>query len=473
MLRGKTNHSGSPFQCLRTMSAADGPARERRRPAPRKFPARLFCRVGDVEPEERILDRRVRFADALPHPLDDFGMSGGDVVLLAAVGGDVEQLHPRIAVGDVAHEPFPLPDPHRKPPALLAEGRELPVKVGVFGLRAARERRHQRDAVGGGRFDSGDLAQRGHHIGKIADVVADGGSQLIAPRRDEGHADAAFVQRAFRPSAVAAEGVGAVEPQRVGVGVVGRAVVAREEDDRVVVDAEPFELLDQLADLMIEIGDHRGVGGARIAAGEIAFARVDRLFVAELLDVMIDVGVGCGQCAVRNGSRPHQEKFVVAVLAHERNDVVVECVGAVNVAFEVGVTLPLVGVGALRKPVAQFHRGVVEAFAAAVAVEEARVVVLRRALAEVAVEEVEAHRVRRARGVGPSEAPFSDHCGFVTRLLHDGGEGRRAGAHRRLSFERGILFHRAEFPYVAAGGLLVVGSDLRMSRVQSREQAAA
>lgn len=237
--------------------------------------------------------------------------------------------------------------------------------------------------------------------------------------------------------------------------------------------AEPFELLDQQADLMIEVGDHRGVGGARIAAREVAFARVDGLFVAEFLHIVVDVGVGSRQSAVGDGRRPHQEELVVAVLAHERDDVVVQRIGAVDGAFETGVTLSFVGIGPLREFVAQLDGGVVEVLAAAVAVEEARVVVLRGALAEVTVEEIEAHRVGRALGVGGAESPFADHRGFVARVLQDGGEGRRAGLHRRLPFERGILLHGAEFPHVAAGGHLVVGADLRMPRVQSREQAAA
>ena len=337
----------------------------------------------------------------------------------------------------------------------------------------AADRGPQRDAVGRGRFDAGDVAQRGHHVGEVADVsVHVRPVDAVAPRHDEGHPDAAFAQRRFAPSLAAAEGMRALEPFGRGAGVRRRPVVARDDDDRVVPDAQPLQFGHQPADLPVEIGDHRGVGGVRPARGEIPLA-FDRRFVAELLDVVLHHLVGSLHRAVRDGRRPHQEEGPFAVFVHEAQHAVVHDVGAVRLLRIFVVAVRVERIGALVERRARGQQLVVQIDAAVVLPEERRIVAVRLSLADAAEIFVEAHLVGRTLGGGAADAPLADHRRAVAALPHHRAERRRARFERGLSFERRVAQHRFVVPHVAARGHLVVGADLGVARVHARQQAAA
>ena len=78
---------------------------------------------------------------------------------------------------------------------------------------------------------------------------------LARPPDDHRHADAAVVHRPL----VAAERPRAAEERGVGAPFLVRAVVAREEDDGIVLEPEVLQPPEHAADVAVEAGDHRGV----------------------------------------------------------------------------------------------------------------------------------------------------------------------------------------------------------------------
>src|SRR5687768_6294618 len=209
-------------------------------------------------------------------------MLRGDVVLLGRIHGEIEELiiafgcggrrfrierarrsaveatadeFPglRIGTAEVSDE-FPLVHADELCSAAL---RELAVEELAGLLRAAEEGGGEADAVEvrgrGGRLPA-QFEQRRQPVLESGDPVA-ARPWLDPPRpaHDRRYAEAAVVDRAL----AAAEDAAAVEVARGDA--AGRAVVAHEDEDRVLVEAQLAHQAHDAADLAIHPRDHRRV----------------------------------------------------------------------------------------------------------------------------------------------------------------------------------------------------------------------
>jgi len=195
------------------------------------------------------------------------------VVLFADVLGQVVQL-------DLAKF-----DAHGLPVArsycLLAV--EFPVEVFMLLLSGilAKERRQHGDAVNVAWCgQSGKVGAGGHEIPEGADVVGGGCRfDLARPAGDERYANAAFVDGALE----AAEWACTIEETCVRTAGVGGSIVAGEDDQSVVFEAEFLKQCDDLAHGLVHARNHGGVGGPRGFVGDITPAAVVARIVPEAL----------------------------------------------------------------------------------------------------------------------------------------------------------------------------------------------
>ena len=85
---------------------------------------------------------------------------------------------------------------------------------------------------------------------------------MTLPRHYGRYADATFVQRAF------ATAQPTCRVKVIGIGspklIVERAIIRCENKDSVLFEAEALDGVDDLADVFVELTDHRGVGCAWI-----------------------------------------------------------------------------------------------------------------------------------------------------------------------------------------------------------------
>ena len=100
----------------------------------------------------------------------------------------------------------------------------------------------------------------------------------------------------------------------VGVGDLGAAVVAGEDDDGVVGDADLLEAVEDAADAVVERRDHRGVDALAL--------------VVELREALV-VGVGGLERRVRRVERDVEEEGLGAVAIDERDRFLRELIGDV------------------------------------------------------------------------------------------------------------------------------------------------
>ena len=233
--------------------------------------------------------------------LDLLGMLGGQIMALAQIGGEVEQLPFLRAVGFVLPEQLPV----ALPDGAVAEN--LPRQVVLFGTRRlcftrqrldprlTDQRRRLLTVDRLGITGAGHFEQRGHDVRHVQDaLVVDAALGLLHDRTadDEGVADAALGQvalvlaershRNLRPHrAVADVGVRITpgvemrlrpgerseqEIARAGrahnrLEEVGsfRAVVPEHDEDRVVVFADLLEIINQPPAMVVHILHHAGV----------------------------------------------------------------------------------------------------------------------------------------------------------------------------------------------------------------------
>ena len=201
------------------------------------------------------------FLKVAPGLGDDLGVGLGEVVLLGEVALDVVELD--LGVGVVAQavaDGLPFAHPER---ALAARFVEFPVEVVVLLLGAAAGHgRHHAQAVDVVRSrHAGEVAERRQQVPVRRDVVVDGSLRdLTGPPRQERHPDATVVEAALVPRE---RSVAVPEPRVVAALEVG-AVVRGQHDEGVVVEVEFLQEREQLADVVVHLGHHRGEPGDRI-----------------------------------------------------------------------------------------------------------------------------------------------------------------------------------------------------------------
>ena len=124
------------------------------------------------------------------------------------------------------------------------------------------------------RLDVGEGEDRGEQVvnGGLLALDGTGGNRQtllmrvvgvgLGPGGDEGHAHAAFVVRAF----LAAQRSGAGDRVRMSERRIG-AVVAEEENERVLGNAERVEMIEDVAERLVHAFDQggEGLGGSRFA----------------------------------------------------------------------------------------------------------------------------------------------------------------------------------------------------------------
>ena len=252
------------------------------------------------------------------------------------------------------------------------------------------------------------------------------------PADDGRFADTAFVKRTFE----AFEAAGGVEVFRVdAAGVVRGAVVAGEDDDRVIRHAGFLEGGEDAADFLVEARDHRGVSGARGAVGAVAaFLRGvggglgdDALILFQLFGRDL-------QGHVRQRRGVVEEEGLVLVGRDERFGARDRAFAQEVFADERRVGLGVLRVGASREDaVAGCAVGaVVERHLLAVILDEGRVVAVRDPLAGHAEEAIEALLQRTAGGLETAHAPFAERGGRIAGLLERRGQSLDAGRQREL-----------------------------------------
>ena len=195
---------------------------------------------------------------------------------------------------------------------------------------------------------------------------------------------------------------------------VVRAVVAGEDDEGVVGEAELVEVIEQAADVAVEAGDHGGVALVlgRPIGGGIGAVIGDMRAVFE---VAISLVVG-----VRDDRAPIEEEGAGLMLGDELEGFVGEEIIGIEQTVA-GVTAAVVADGG--DVVGQGDFGFV-------APEELGEVVVGVVLAEVAEEVIEAMVAGQAAFgfADVAEAPFADERGGVAGLLEDAGHGEILGA---------------------------------------------
>src|SRR5262249_50791177 len=95
-----------------------------------------------------------------------------------------------------------------------------------------------------------------------------------------------------------------------------RPVVAREDDDRVLVQLQLAQKVENAADAAIQARHHRGVGGAGMRMRQVALATLVRRIVPQAL-VLLQRILRHLEGDVRDGERKIQEEGPVLVVPNE------------------------------------------------------------------------------------------------------------------------------------------------------------
>ena len=183
-------------------------------------------------------------------------MLRGDVVGFAGVGRQVVKFNRRLGI-------FEKVSPNRLPVALQHSGFssplvEFPVEVGMNDLRGgiAQQGGGKGNAVRESRRrGSSQRRKGGQHILKSGNQAAvNPRGKLFRPASDQRNAKAAFVKVSFHSFERA---IGVKERHLVSAFLV-RAVVAAEEDGRLLVNAQGFEQGEEFTDVVVHDLDHAG-----------------------------------------------------------------------------------------------------------------------------------------------------------------------------------------------------------------------
>ena len=181
--------------------------------------------------------------------------------------------------------PYALPFPLTHG-LLAARLVELPVQVVMLRLAAfSRERRNDRDAVlhhRVGKLRAGNLRKGRQHVPESADMLARA-SGLDAARRpcDQRQTDSALIQIALDTP----EWSAAVEKVRIGSALPVGSVVAREQNQRILVQPELLQQREHLSHVFVQPGDHRGERGIGLRLGAITRNGRVRAVVSGPVDV--------------------------------------------------------------------------------------------------------------------------------------------------------------------------------------------
>lgn len=258
----------------------------------------------------------------------------------------------------------------------------------------------------------------GEDIPKSTDVIGgSSGCNDAGPTGEHGSADSSFVHVAF----VSAEAAGGIPKLGIMTAFKVSSVVAGENDERVVIDAEFFEEGENVADLVVEIFDHGGEAGDRIDyvfARFGAIAAVNGVFADKVIEFRVDLApffvemLGRMHRGVWDGSGDIAEEGLLGFCAalDELHGVIHDEVVDVFSFFE-GDFLSVVDVGC----------GVIS---------------VCDGLALPAAEFVEAvgEGIGLSRFVGVAEAPFSVCSGGITGVFENFGEDDLMGIEEAIGF---------------------------------------
>ena len=329
------------------------------------------------------------------------------------------------------------------------------------------ERRLKAYAIGRRRrlFYSCDIAERGHKVVEGERQVAlAAGPYAPWPSYDERYTYAPFVGAALQSPELAV----VVEERGVGTALFVRAVVAGEDEHRVVCQSALVEQLHYLAHVSVEPRDHGcelcvrlwcGVVARRVVPAECAFGQETS---AESLQQRI---VGLPEFGMRQrvGENP-EERLARPLLSQPRHGPLVYEVGAV-LSSAVVVRAEHCVLNVLLQHFA--HHGRVAA-RAAVAVEKIGKVQMCLKLAYVAVELVDAATVGRRDAAFIAAGPFPEEGGAVACALEQFGKNRHCRVIR-------LLTYHGEVGVLPVGHLpapvLLVAPDVRVARMLSRHKA--
>ena len=286
------------------------------------------------------------------------------------------------------------------------------------------------------------------------------------PTGDEGDADAALVALALQATELPV----AAEEGRVGTAFLVRAVVAGEDDQRVLVQPLLPQLGQHLAHVCVQTRDHRrelGVGMLRgVVAG--AFLAAPRVVAEETTLVALQQGVlGLHQLGVRKRVGEDAEERTTAVLTVEPlQRLPVNQVGGVLrtlavITAEHRVTDVLVHHHTDSGRIPQ---------RTAVAVQEVGVVQVRLELADVAVELVDAPLLGCRDRTFVAARPLAEHAGGVALVLQNLGQDDMAGVIRMLAHDTVVtvlaVHHDGSVPPV-----LLVAPHLAMAGMLAGHEA--
>jgi len=383
------------------------------------------------------------------------GLGLGTVVLLRGVGDEVVQLETLAAVLQAAMQ-LPAPQSKRLPRA----GLEVEGTLGERGVRILEDG-HERGAVQRTlEVDAGQLAQGRQQVLEPDGCLADpAGLDMAGPVGHQRHADAALVEGGLHP----AEGSIGAEEGTIHPAVEGRAVVAGEQHQRVLLEAALADPLEEQAEVPVHARDHRRVRGSRRGVREVALRPQVRRLVPTLVRVLGQGVRGHLQRRVRDRRGEVEEEGLLGLgrLIQERERrsehhvLRVVLAGEARPGRRVGRRLgeprrgrvPRIGQG-------QRHT---------VLPERGRVVVVGLLLAEVPREGVEPLCEGTALVVGCAEAPLPERTRAVAGSLEDGAHGLRAEPQRLLPLPQRVQL-------AGPGGVL---ADLRVAGVEPGHQHAA
>ncbi len=255
------------------------------------------------------------------------------------------------------------------------------------------------------------------------------------PPRNHRHPDPALVHFFLQPSPT----LGRTEEFRIRpADFKSRTVVAREDDDRVVLQPQLLDLIDDRPDMLIQSRDHRSVRRVRLVAFDVRplarkfrlgkFPRVRRKRIGGRL-----------QRHVRQRRREIQEHRLVLVLAEPLHRLCAHHVGRVMLAAH------------------DLRPAAVEVGPLVVLPHVIRIMVVRDALTIIAKEKVEPLFDRIAARIHRPKAPLADARGRVTGALQQLRDRDRVRGDRVLPFRLNLF----------------VVADVRVAHGKARENPAA
>ena len=412
-----------PCPCSSAPASTSVGIREQARQFPRMFPAiSLSGAPGEGHAEE--VTRAVFAQDDVRHPAHDVGVPVGHVVVFVEVGGQV------IEAGHAADH-HQLPVAHAQPDLVCLV--ELPVEEVMLRLPFVLPQQ------GGGEGEAVEAVTLQVFVyvllgeALVADKFAEGrqhvvegelmvidpaGGDVPRPPGNEGHADAALVTLAFQAAQLAVP----AEERGVCTALLVGAVVAAEDDQRVLSQALLLQLGQNLAHIGIQPGNHAGEVGVRVFHRVVAraFAPAPGLVGEELFLVPLQDGVfGLCQFGVGQGVGEDAAERLRAVLAVQPPEgPPVDEVGGVLRA--VAVVVAEHGVADVLFQYLAHHGGV--AHGTAEAVEEVGIIEVGLILADVAVVLVHAALVRGGDGALVAAGPLAEHAGGVSVAFHHFGQ---------------------------------------------------